>query len=148
MHGVGDKEKTCVPQVCRIVCSKCLTAMSLEQDINFVTICEGCFGCFLQTCRSVVDWEEVYVHVYSRGGSRGGGPWGQDPPPFWGAPKLHKEVKKTLRACARKRRILVLNSYPDPPLSEILYPPLYSQKCVNVPWKNDKIVCLKFNKRS
>ena len=33
-----------------------------------------------------------------RGRSRGGGtPEGQNPPPFWGTPKLHKEGKKTSR---------------------------------------------------
>ena len=53
----------------------------------------------------------------------GGGPGGPDPPPFGGPPNFIKR-EKTSRACARKCRILVLNSYPDPPLSEILYPPL------------------------
>ena len=53
----------------------------------------------------------------------GGGPGGQDPPPFGGPPNFIKK-EKMARACARKLRILVLNSYPDPPLSEILYPPL------------------------
>ena len=54
-----------------------------------------------------------------RGGSRRGSGAG----PFWGTPKLHNEGKKTSHACMRKRRVLVLNSYPDPPppLSEILY---------------------------
>ena len=61
--------------------------------------------------------------VNARGGSRGGGSWGSGPPPFGGPPNFIKR-EKTSRACARKRRILVLNSYPDPPLSEILYPPL------------------------
>ena len=66
--------------------------------------------------------------LYSRirGGSRGGGVLTPrtPPPPFWGTPKFHKEVK-TSRACARIHHVLVLNSYPDPPpLSEILYPPL------------------------
>ena len=54
----------------------------------------------------------------------GGGPGGQDPPPFGGPPNFIKK-EKMARACARKLRILVLNSYPDPPLSEILYPPLF-----------------------
>ena len=59
------------------------------------------------------------IHILpNRGGSRGG--------VLFGNPKLHKEGKKTLRVCVRKRRILVLNSHPDPPppLSKILYPPL------------------------
>ena len=41
----------------------------------------------------------------------GGGPGGQD---FGGPPNFIKRGK-TLCACARKRRVLVLNSYPDPP---------------------------------
>ena len=43
------------------------------------------------------------------------------PPPLWVHPNFIKR-EKTLRVYARKRRILVLNSYPDPSLSEILYP--------------------------
>ena len=31
-----------------------------------------------------------------------------------GTPKLYKEGKNRPRVCARKRRVLVLNSYPDP----------------------------------
>ena len=58
----------------------------------------------------------------SRGGSRGG-VLGVRTPPFGGPPNFIKR-EKTSRACARKGRILVLNSYLDPPLSEILYPPL------------------------
>ena len=54
---------------------------------------------------------------------QGGGPGGQDPPPFGGPPNFIKK-EKMARLCARKLRILVLNSYPDPPLFEILYPPL------------------------
>ena len=57
------------------------------------------------------------IHILpNRGGSRG-----------VLTPKLHKEGRKTSHVYARKRRILVLNSYPDPPpppLSEILYLPL------------------------
>ena len=49
-----------------------------------------------------------------KGGSRGS---------FWGPPKFLKRGK-TLHTCMRKCRVLVLNSYPNPPLSEILYPPL------------------------
>ena len=52
-----------------------------------------------------------------RGGSRlGGGALGgqNPPPPFSGTPKLHKEKKKSLRACARIEPILVFNSYGDP----------------------------------
>ena len=42
----------------------------------------------------------------------GGNPGGQDPspPPFWGTPKLKKEKQNTLRACARMRHVLVVNS--------------------------------------
>ena len=63
------------------------------------------------------------------GGSRGGGGVRgvrgvrTPPPPFGGPPNFIKR-EKTSRVCARKYRILVLNSYPDPLLSEILYPPL------------------------
>ena len=54
-----------------------------------------------------------------RRGSRVGGSWYITPPPppthtLWGIPKLHKEGK-SLRACARMQRILVVISYPDPP---------------------------------
>ena len=67
--------------------------------------------------------------VLAWGRSRGGGgdPWGlatpPPPPPSRGTPKLHKEGKKTLCVCVICH-VLVLNSYPDTPLSEILYPPL------------------------
>ena len=57
-----------------------------------------------------------------QGRIQGGGSWGSGPP-LLGTPKLHKEGKNAARVRA-KRHILVLNSYPDPPLSEILYPPL------------------------
>ena len=53
-----------------------------------------------------------------------GGPGGQDPPPPFGAPPFFIKREKTLRVCAQKRRILVLNSYSDSSLSEILYLPL------------------------
>ena len=63
--------------------------------------------------------EKIFENIFScfqgriqEGG--GGGPGGQDPP-FWGTPKLHKEGKKR---CTRKRHILVLNSYPDPPFQD------------------------------
>ena len=62
----------------------------------------------------------------NRGGSRWEGPGGQDPTPphpFGGPLNLIKR-EKTLRTCVGKCRVLVLNSYPDPPLSEILYPTL------------------------
>ena len=61
-----------------------------------------------------------------RGGSKGGGPGGQDthPPPLFGGPPSFIKREKTSRACARIGHILVLNSYADPPLSKILYPPL------------------------
>ena len=53
-------------------------------------------------------------YVWSRGGSRGGrGPGGQDPP-FGGPPNFIKR-EKTLCVCAKKRRVLVHNSYPHPP---------------------------------
>ena len=68
---------------------------------------------------------EVKINMYpvlDQGRIQGRGrPGGQDPP-FGGPPTFIKR-EKALRVCARKRRILVLNSYPDP-LSEILYPPL------------------------
>ena len=48
--------------------------------------------------------------VYCRGGSREGG---QDHPPFGGPRNFIKGEKNVAHAC-KKRRILVLNSYPDP----------------------------------
>ena len=47
----------------------------------------------------------------------GGGSWGSGPPPPppFGGPPNFKKREKTLRACAQKCRVLVLNSYPDPP---------------------------------
>ena len=57
------------------------------------------------------------------GADPGGGSWGSGPPPFGGHLNFIKRGK-TSCACARKGRDLVLNSYPDPPLSQILYPPL------------------------
>ena len=63
----------------------------------------------------------------SAGADPGGGPGGQDPtPPFGGPLNFIKRGKKTSRASAQKCHNLVLNSYPDPPLSENLYPPLIS----------------------
>ena len=64
-------------------------------------------------------------HRVGQGRIKGGGrgPGGQDPPPF-GGPQNFIKKEKMVGACARKLYILVLNSYPDPPFSEILYPPL------------------------
>ena len=62
------------------------------------------------------------IHILA-GADPGGGSWGSGPPPFGGPPNFIKR-EKMARACAQKLRVLVLNSYPDPPLSEILYPPL------------------------
>ena len=69
---------------------------------------------------------------YNQGRIQGGCPGGQDAsPPFGGPPNFIKRGK-TSHVCTRKRRILVLNSYPDPPpLSEILYPPLESHQANN-----------------
>ena len=53
----------------------------------------------------------------------GEGPGVQDPPPFGGSPNFIKK-EKTLHVYAPKSRILELNSYLDPLLSEILYPPM------------------------
>ena len=50
-----------------------------------------------------------------QGRIQGGGPGGQDPPPPFGGPLNFIKRGKTSGACARKRRDLVLNSYPDPP---------------------------------
>ena len=58
-----------------------------------------------------------------RDGSRGGDFMKFGGPPFGGPPNFIKR-EKTSRVCARMAHILVLNSYSDPPLSEILYPPL------------------------
>ena len=53
----------------------------------------------------------LYSNVHGGGGGRVLGVRTPPPPPFWGTPKLHKEGKDV----GRKRRVLVLNSYPDPP---------------------------------
>ena len=44
------------------------------------------------------------------------------PPPFGGPSNFIKREKRRMHA--QMHHILVDNSYPDPPLSEILYPPL------------------------
>ena len=70
------------------------------------------------------------LHIYSEGYRKGGGLVGQDPPPFFwggGAPNLIKSGK-TLRVCTQIRHVLVVNSYPDPPL---LKNPVSTQK---PPW--------------
>ena len=66
------------------------------------------------------------LQLKRRGGSRGGGggPWGQDPPPPFGGPPNFIKKEKMLRACARKHRVLVLNSYPDHP------PPPFPKSCI------------------
>ena len=61
------------------------------------------------------------------GADPGGGSSGSGTPPPFGGPLNIIKREKTLRMCARKSRVLVLNSYPDPPpppLSEILSSPL------------------------
>ena len=63
----------------------------------------------------------------------GGGGLEVRTPPFGRPPNFIKREKTSLSA--RKRRILVLHSYPDPPLSEILSPPLDSTvELGNVSW--------------
>ena len=53
------------------------------------------------------------------GGGRGGGEGGSGTPTFGGPPKdPHKDKKQTLHTCVRKRHVLVLNSYPDPPFRD------------------------------
>ena len=51
---------------------------------------------------------------------------GQDPQPSFGESPIFKKREKTLHTCTRIHRVLVLDSYPYPALSEILYPPLFS----------------------
>ena len=60
--------------------------------------------------------QQHIVNTFSTrsGADPGGGSWGSGPPPFGGPPNCIKK-EKMARACARKLRILVLNSYPDPP---------------------------------
>ena len=60
-----------------------------------------------------LDQHSVAQQYMYQGRIQGGGGLGvgTPPPPFWGTPKLHKEGKNV----ARKRRVLVLNSYLDPP---------------------------------
>ena len=64
-------------------------------------------------------WERHQLSHKSGADPAGGGGLGvrtPPPPPFGGHPNFIKR-EKTLRAyiCTRKRRVLVLNSYPDPP---------------------------------
>ena len=69
--------------------------------------------------------EPLHSRSDTRGGSRGGpGGSGPLPPSLFGEPPNFIKREKTSHVCARKRHILVLNSYPDPLLSGILYPPL------------------------
>ena len=58
---------------------------------------------------------KVHQSILSWPGADPGGTVLTPRTPFWGTPKLHKRRKKTSRACAQKRRVLVLNSYLDPP---------------------------------
>ena len=44
-------------------------------------------------------------------------------------PPNYVKKEKTLRMCMQKHPVLVLNSYPEPPVSEILYPPLTAYGC-------------------
>ena len=72
--------------------------------------------------------KQLYITGADSGWGWGwGGPGGQDhpTPPFGGPPDFIKRVK-TSTVCVRKRRNLVVNSYPDPP------PPL-SQNPVSAP---------------
>ena len=57
-EGVGDKLKgrIWVPKLCRIVCPKCYTVTSLEQDMEFVMKCVV-KSWMLKNCRIVVAWE-------------------------------------------------------------------------------------------
>ena len=69
----------------------------------------------------------INLNIPFRGGFRGGGVLGvrlRPPAPHFGVPPNF--IKRENMYPYQKRRILVLNSYPDPPLSEILYPPLPS----------------------
>ena len=61
---------------------------------------------------------------------QGGGVLGvRTPPlPFGGPPNFIKR-EKTLRVCTRKRRVLVLNSYPDPP---------FPKSCIR-PWSGHEV---------
>ena len=67
---------------------------------------------YLSTCNRTLGSPRYPV----QGRIQGGGSWGSGPPPpFGGPPNFIKREKKTLRACDRKRRVLVLNCYLDPP---------------------------------
>ena len=68
----------------------------------------------------------VLMHL-SSGGSRRGWGLGRQDHPIGGPSNLMKR-EKTLHALTRIQRILVVNSYLDSPLSEILYLPLLSGK--------------------
>ena len=62
--------------------------------------------------------------MYKHQGRIQGGPRGQDPPPPFGGPPNFIKREKMLCVCAQMQHILVVNSYPEPPLSEIPYLPL------------------------
>ena len=56
------------------------------------------------------------IHSHIPGADPGGGVLGvRTPPPHFGGPPNFIKREKTLRVGARKCRVLVLNSYPDPP---------------------------------
>ena len=58
----------------------------------------------------------MLVRWSQAGADPGGGSWGSGPPPPpFGGPLNFIKREKMLRTCARKHRILVLNSYVDPP---------------------------------
>ena len=81
-----------------------------------------------------VDLLNILYNIYSTGtksrhsqGRIQGGSWGSGlppPPPFGGPPNFIKR-EEMARACARKLRILVLNSYPEPPT-----PPPFLKSCI------------------
>ena len=58
-----------------------------------------------------------YRCIIGQGRIQGGGgvSLGSGPPPPFGGPPNFIKREKILCVCVRKRRILVLNSYPDPP---------------------------------
>ena len=77
-------------------------------------------------------------------GGGGAGPGGQEPPPpppptLLGDPQTLYRGKKTSRVCTRMGRILVLNSYADPPFPKSCIRPCpYNPKKYNKEEENDE----------
>ena len=104
--------KAVIRQCCAMVAddaliSKCFCRYDVGQ-----CVVSGLLGVCTKSGIGVVECQPPGMNMQGRIQVGGGGVLGgQDPAsPFWGGPKLHKEGKTS-----QILRILVLNSYPDPP---------------------------------